>query len=269
MSTGLQVDERMARLIEAIYLTDDSEQRRQTLLRAIEPKPGERVLDIGTGPGFVAKAIADAVGPTGSVLGVDISEPMLHLARGRCAEKPWVDLQFGNATQLPVADGTYDIALSVQVYEYIADVGTALAELHRVLRPGGRAAIISTDWKSLAWNTNNTEQMQRVLTAFAEHCPHQDLPRYLRPHISAAGLQLTHQQLIPQFNPTYEASRYSHPLANGIRAFVPGRQGVTTEDAAEWAADLQQVHEAGNYFFSLNQYLFVVTKPESGSDKTS
>ena len=261
MSTGLQVDERMARLIEAIYETDESEKRRQTLLQAVAPQPGEHVLDIGTGPGFVAKAIADPVGPTGSVLGVDISEPMLHLARGRCAEKPWVDLQFGNATQLPVADGTYDIALSVQVYEYIADVGTALAELHRVLRPGGRAAIISTDWKSLAWNTNNTEQMQRVLTAFAEHCPHQDLPRYLRPHISAAGLHLTHLQVIPQFNPTYDANRYSYHLANGIRAFVAGRQGVTQEEAAAWITDLQACGAAGDYFFTLNQYLFVVTKP--------
>lgn len=261
MSTGLQVDERMARLIEAIYETDDSEQRRQTLLQALAPEPGEHVLDIGTGPGFVANAIADAVSPTGSVLGVDISEPMLHLARGRCAEKPWVELKFGNATQLPVPNEAFDVAISVQVYEYIADVAPALAELYRVLRPGGRAAIISSDWKSLTWNATDTDRMQRILTAFAEHCAHQDLPRYLRPHLSAAGLQLQQQQIIPQFNPTYDTSRYSYHLSNGIRAFVPGRQGVTQEEATAWVADLQKLGEAGNYFFSLSQYLFVVTKP--------
>ena len=269
MSTFLQVDEQMARLIEAIYKTAESEQRRQTLLQALAPQPGERVLDIGTGPGFVANAIADVVGPTGSVLGVDISEPMLQLARARCAAKPWIDLQFGNATQLPVAAETFDIAISVQVYEYIPAVEVAMAELYRVLRPGGRAAIISTDWQSLAWNANDANRMQRVLTAFAEHCPHQALPRDLRPQIAAAGLQLTHQQIIPQFNPTYDETRYSYALANGIRAFVPGRQGVTTAEAAEWAADLQAISAEGNYVFSLNQYLCVVSKPDRGSAKTA
>jgi ubiquinone/menaquinone biosynthesis C-methylase UbiE len=260
MSNVLQVDERMARLIEAIYETDESEQRRQTLLHALTPQPGERVLDIGTGPGFVANAIADVVGPTGSVLGVDISEPMLNLARKRCATKPWVELQSGNANQLPAPDNAFDIAISVQVYEYLADVLPALREMHRVLRPGGRGAIISTDWNSLTWNAGDQPQMQRILSAFAEHCAHQDLPRHLRPHLHAAGLHLTYQQIIPQFNPTYDEKRYSYHLANGIRAFVPGRQGITQEEATAWVADLQQVGAAGNYFFSLSQYLFVVTK---------
>ena len=261
MSNVLQVDERMARLIEAIYETDESEKRRQTLLHALAPQPGEHVLDIGTGPGFVANAIADAVGPTGRVLGVDISEPMLQLARKRCAAKPWVELQSGNANQLPAADNTFDIAISVQVYEYLADVMPSLTEMYRVLRPGGRGAIISSDWNSLAWNAGDQLQMQRILSASAEHCAHQDLPRHLRPHLHAAGLHLTHQQIIPQFNPTYDEKRYSYHLANGIRAFVPGRQGVTQEEATAWVADLQQVGAAGNYFFSLSQYLFVVTKP--------
>ena len=160
-----------------------------------------------------------------------------------------------------MADATFDVAISVQVYEYIAEIGTALAELYRVLRPGGRAAIISSDWKSLAWNAQDEGRMQRVLTAFAEHCAHQDLPRYLRPHIGVAGLQLTHLQVIPQFNPIYDTNSYSTHLANGIRAFVAGRQGVTQEEAAAWIADLQACGAAGDYFFNLNQYLFLVTKP--------
>ena len=139
MSTFLQVDEQMARLIEAIYKTAESEQRRQTLLQALAPQPGERVLDIGTGPGFVANAIADAVGPTGRVLGVDISEPMLQLARKRCAAKSWVELQSGNANQLPVPDNAFDIAISVQVYEYLPDVLPA-SERPSVAKLGCRSA---------------------------------------------------------------------------------------------------------------------------------
>src|SRR5919109_5290378 len=98
MSTGLQFDERMSRLVEAIYKTEDAARRRQTVIQALQPKAGERVLDIGTGPGFIGYEIADFVGSAGTVLGVDISEPMLQLARQRCAEKSWIQLKVGDAT---------------------------------------------------------------------------------------------------------------------------------------------------------------------------
>jgi arsenite methyltransferase len=260
MSTVLHFDERITRIAEAIYETVEAANRRQTLIQSLLPKPGERVLDIGTGPGFVANELADAVGPTGTILGVDISEPMLQLARRRCAEKAWVQFEFGDATRLPVSDADFDIAVSVQIYEYIHDIEAALAELHRILRPGGRAAIITTDWRSIVWNAADEHRMQRVLAAFAEHCAYQDLPRMLGPKLRTAGFALTHQQVLPQFNPIYEQNLYSHRLAAGIRAFVPGRKGVTEQEATEWMEDLQQLGEQGNYFFCLNQYLFLVAK---------
>ena len=74
---------------------------------------------------------------------------MLSLARRRCADAPQVRLQTADATALPTDDASCDAAVSVQVFEYIADVGVALAELFRVLRPGGRAAIVCSDWTSL------------------------------------------------------------------------------------------------------------------------
>jgi ubiquinone/menaquinone biosynthesis C-methylase UbiE len=81
------------------------------------------------------------------VVGVDISEPMIRFGRLRCADKPWVRFEMGEATQLPFPDGVFDAAISVQVYEYVREVDAALAEMFRVLRPGGRAAVVSTDWK--------------------------------------------------------------------------------------------------------------------------
>jgi arsenite methyltransferase len=263
MSTGLQFDDEMARRIEALYKTQDALRRRQAVLNALQLQSGERILDIGTGPGFVAYEMADAVGPTGAVRGVDLSEPMLTLARERCADKPWVAFQAGEATELPLPDDSFDVAVSVQVYEYVAEVLRALAEMYRVLRPGGRAVVVSTDWDSIVWQATNRERMNRVLSAFEEHCVYSDLPRTLGAKLRQARFELRQHRVVPQFNPTYDPNTFSYCLIDIIRSFAPGRNGVTDEDAEEWVMDLRQLGESEEYFFCLNQFLYLVTKPES------
>ena len=260
MSNGVEFDEKMARRLEALYQTKDAAKRRAAVLAALRLSPGERVIDIGTGPGFVAYEMADAVGPSGTVVGVDTSDPMLQLA---CAQKPWVRFEPGDASQLPAADASYDAAASVQVYEYIADVEVPIGEMYRVLRPGGRGVIVSTDWKSAGWRTSDEERAQRIAAAFAEHCAHQDLPRWLAPRLRSAGFRVVDQQVIPQFNPTYEPDSFSYRVIPVVQSFVVGRQGVTAEEAAAWAEDLGRLGERGEYFFSLNQYLYAVEKPGS------
>src|SRR5688572_13310165 len=172
-------DEATSRRIEAMYRSEDAVRRRRAVLAALRPSAGERVVDIGTGPGFVARELADAVGPGGNVLAVDTSEPMLALARRRCADAPQVRLEIADAIALPADDASFDAAVSVQVYEYIAEAGVALTELHRVLRPGGRAAVVSSDWTSVVWQAGDEGRMRRILDAFSEHCAHQELPRTL------------------------------------------------------------------------------------------
>jgi ubiquinone/menaquinone biosynthesis C-methylase UbiE len=260
MSSSLQFDDEMARRVEAIYRTDDAIRRRRIVLEALHLRTGERVLDIGTGPGFVAYEMAHLIGASGQIVAIDASEPMLRLARQRCAEMPHVQFKTGDALRLPVPDESFDVAVSVQVYEYVREVDAALAEMYRVLRPGGRAAIVSTDWKAIAWNATDESRMQRVLSAWTEHCAHADLPRTLRSKLISAGFSVDRHQVIPQFNPIYDPNTYSYPLIEVIRAFVVGRQGLTEAETAEWAEDLRRLGEQGNYFFCLNQYLYLVTK---------
>ena len=78
MSTTLQFDDDASRRIEAIYSTPDVVAQRQAVLLVLQAKPGERVLDIGAGPGFLAAELAAAVAPDGAVIGTDISETCLR-----------------------------------------------------------------------------------------------------------------------------------------------------------------------------------------------
>ncbi len=231
MTQTVRFDEPVARRLEDLYQTDDAVRRRRAVLEALRLQPGERVLDIGTGPGFLALEMADPVGPAGEVVGIDSSDPMLSLARSRCAAKPHVRFEPGDASHLPAPNSHFDAAVSVQVYEYIPEVEIALAEMYRALRPGGRGAIVSTDWRSIVWNSKDDARMHKVLTAFAEHCPHQDLSRSLAPRLRSVGFTVDREQVISQFNPTCDPSTFSYHMIGLIRGFVRERGGVTEKEA--------------------------------------
>src|SRR3954462_7429426 len=104
--------------------------RRRSLVRAaLAAHPGERVLDLGCGPGFYCLELLEEVGPDGHVVGLDLSPQMLALAERRCQGHDNVEFHEAEAPSLPVKDESFDAALTVQVLEYVADVPAALAEL--------------------------------------------------------------------------------------------------------------------------------------------
>jgi len=261
MSGGLEFDEATSRRLQAVYLTSDVVAQRRQVLQALALTKAERVLDIGSGPGLLDYDMAGAVGPEGRVRGIDISEAMLAMSRTRCVDQPWVDFQVADATKLPYSDGSFDAAVSTQVYEYVADIPAALAELYRVLRTGGRAVILDTDYGSLVIHTENPARMARVLAAWDEHFVHAGLPRVLSRQLRDAGFALRHRRVIPMFNPEYHDDAYGKGLLGIMASFAAGRRGVSREEADAWLAEFSDLGRQGRFFFSLNRYLFVADKP--------
>jgi SAM-dependent methyltransferase len=102
---------------------------------------GGVALDVGSGPGNVTAALGRAAGPDGLAIGVDISEPML--ARAVAAEAgPTVGFLRADAQRLPLRDATVDAVVSLAVLQLVPNPPAAVAEMVRVLRPGGRIAIM-------------------------------------------------------------------------------------------------------------------------------
>ncbi len=171
--------------------------------------------------------------------------------------------QVADATQLPFPDSDFDVAVSTQVYEYLSEseLTVALAELCRVLRPGGRALVLDTDGDSIVWYSTDRQRMARILAAWGEHCADFHLPPKLSLNLLHAGFRIERRDVVPIFNPELDANTYSYGLITLITAFTPGRQGVTREEAEAWAEDLRRLGTGGLYFFSLNRYLFLAVKP--------
>lgn len=103
--------------------------------------PGGIALDVGSGPGNVTALLARAAGPDGLALGVDISEPMLARA-ARAEAGPQVGFLRADAQRLPLRDSIIDAVVSIAVLQLIPNPAAALAEMARVLRPGGRLAVM-------------------------------------------------------------------------------------------------------------------------------
>ena len=110
------------------------------VIRRAVLKPGQRVLDLGTGTGAVALQAAPLVGPDGQVTGTDISSDMLDLARQRTARLNHGNLKFqeGGAEAIPTEDASFDAILASLILMYVIDRAAAARECARVLRPGGR-----------------------------------------------------------------------------------------------------------------------------------
>lgn len=113
------------------------------LLEAAAPQPGEAVLDVATGPGTVARLVAQRVGPTGRVVGCDLSPAMLALAEGIPDPDGAAPISYllCPADRLDAPDHSVDLVTCQQGVQFFPDRDAALAEMHRVLRPGGRLAL--------------------------------------------------------------------------------------------------------------------------------
>lgn len=103
----------------------------------LQLKPGAKVLDVCTGTGDLIGYLLPLVGEQGQVDGLDFSENMLEVAHQRFSRHPNVRLTQGDALQLPYPDGYFDGAIISFGLRNVTDIPKALAEMHRVIRPGG------------------------------------------------------------------------------------------------------------------------------------
>ncbi|WP_240797604.1 methyltransferase domain-containing protein [Streptomyces sp. F001] len=161
---------------------------KQELINLLDVQPGQTVLDVGCGPGTDLAALAERVGDSGTVIGVDRDPAMLAQARRRTEGLPVVEVREGDAHALPVEPGTADRAKIDRVLMHVAQPAEVLAQLHLATRPGALIGLVEPDWDTLIVDSEDLGT-SRAFTRYttSEVVRHATIGRSLARHAEQAG----------------------------------------------------------------------------------
>jgi ubiquinone/menaquinone biosynthesis C-methylase UbiE len=229
------------------------------LCRRLELAPGGRALDVGCGTGDDARAMADLVGPRGVVIGVDNSTAMIDEARRRAeaAGLHQASFQTADALDLPFADGSFDACRADRSLMHVPDARRALAEMARVLRPGGRLAVFEVDFGTVVLDTDEGSLLRRALQAWCDGLRDAWLGR--RIPALARGLGLRDVEVLP--HALVLSPDLALPLlgpATVERAVAAG--ALSADEGAAWLAHLDDLQRQGRFFSTLTGFLVVARK---------
>jgi ubiquinone/menaquinone biosynthesis C-methylase UbiE len=253
-------DKKAAALIDRSYQTPEIVNQRLRTLAGLALVRGERVLDAGCGTGLLLEQEALAVGSEGRAEGVDYSEDMLANARARCADLSQVGLNQGSVDSLPFDDASFDALSCTQCLLYVENLDGALAEFYRVLRPGGRIAVLETDWNGAIMNSLDQSLTQRIFDAWDLACANPNLPRRLRPLLAGLGFGALRVEAIPVLNPSYCENSFSANMLDNYARSARRRNIITEDEARDWRSGIDELIQQDAYFFCVNRFLFTAVK---------
>jgi ubiquinone/menaquinone biosynthesis C-methylase UbiE len=224
-------------------------------LTALAPAPGEAALDVGCGTGEDVLAFAGLVGPTGRAVGVEPSPGLRAEAMKRTADS--VELVDGDASALPFAAGTFDVVRCERVLQHIGEPETAVGELVRVLKPGGRIALIDTDWQTAILHPADPDVLERMVANFLSQAANPYSGRRLRGLLAGAGLTIQDETAATWIEPQSGATGEFVAMMASTSAAAGA---ITQEEADRFFAGVADAAERGAFHLSLTMYAVAAAK---------
>ena len=223
-------------------------------------QPGERVLDVGCGPGSLDRWLAHYTNGGNPIVGVDINAHLTReaaaLARSERLEEV-VEFREGSAEALPFPDNSFDVSLSFTVIQ-IVDANRMLGELVRVTKPGGRVAVLGRgdDWPYIINLSVGSELKTKAAAQWRDQTPHNplscdDASLYRRFY----QVGLTQVKMFPQLAIHTDRPRLQR-IQNQILSVL------SPEEAEEWRTAVARAEAEGTFFIAEPFHCAVGTKPE-------
>lgn len=224
-------------------------------------QPGMIVLDAGCGTGVDVATMAQLVGASGHVYGVDFSEAMIASARQRIdLNNSPVTFQQASIYQLPFEDNFFDRVRADKVFQHLAEPEMALGELFRVTKPGGKIITADPDHDSLIIDTPFTEVNEAFVRFRSRHMAQGGIAHQMYRLLKSLGMSDVFVEPRTSAYTDYNEKKVSSPYLEEI--WMANEYGIVSRDAAQtWVDYLEAAIESGQ-FLCLQTYIITTgTKP--------
>lgn len=256
----LKFDEEIMRILDDAYQGADLTRRRQASFDALQPNPGETILDIGCGTGLLTAELARAVGKDGRVIGIDPSEDMRSAGVRRCEDYPWVEIIDGLANAMPLEEKVADKAVSVQTFEYIEDIEGSVSEAMRCLKPNGRLVISDLHFGSFIWYSDDPKRMDRLISSWDTHFVAGDLPSRLPGIIKSLGYCIETVVPMTLTDHVLKPDGIAILMMHLMRQYAIANDHVEADVADAWFDEQISLSREGRFFFSITQFVIRARK---------
>lgn len=222
-------------------------------------RPGASVLEIGCGNGVDAAILAGMTGPTGRVIGIDVSSTMLTSARTRGCAGSTPAYVLCDASNLAFPDGTFDAVRADRVLQHTKDPSAVIREMARVIRKAGKIVVFEPDWETFILWPGERVITRKILNFWCDHIPAGWAGRSLYTGFSAAGLSDIEVIPVSMVLTSLSLARRIFDLETTVSLVVQAGI-VSSKEAEDWAETQARADAAGQFFSSLTFYMVTGTK---------
>jgi ubiquinone/menaquinone biosynthesis C-methylase UbiE len=225
-------------------------------------RSGHRLVEVGCGTGDVARALARLVGPDGAVIGIEPSHTMLAEARRRTHDSSLpVEFRQGDITRLDLENASVDGTHCERVFQHLdpAAVGTAIGELVRVTRPGGRIVVVDTDWGMHAIHGADHGLTSRVVECWASSTTNAWSGRSLPSVFAEAGLRAP--VVVAETLTSADPLRPTKPPITTMAATAVRAGALAADDAHAWLEQLADAGARGLFFWAVTMFAVAGVRP--------
>ncbi len=222
---------------------------------------GHNVLDVGCGPGTDTTHLAQLVGETGQVIGIDNDNVMIEEANKHIKNScSWVRHMCCDATTLPFDTNNFDSTRSERMFQHLLNPNKVFSEMVRVTKKGGRIVVLDTDWSTLSIDVLEFEIEQRLKSFRLKQClENATAGRQLYRFFKQNNLKEISIEMCPIYLTDYLIGKQSIMLDKVEKGAI-AEKILSNEDLEKWHKCLEESDTVDSFFGSVNQILVSGTK---------
>jgi ubiquinone/menaquinone biosynthesis C-methylase UbiE/GNAT superfamily N-acetyltransferase len=231
-------------------------EHKRTSIEAMELRPGDAGLDVGCGTGDELRLIAARVGTAGRAVGVDVSRDLVAAARERTPAGVAVEFVVADAHRLPFADREFAAARVERTLQHVANPAGVVAEMARVVRPGGRVVAHEPDWDTLVISSGDRQTTRAILDELRATSRNPAVGRAVAGHFADAAIAVNTVDAVAVVIRDAMAARAFFLLDGAV-------ERVGTDIARRWLHDLGEQSARGAFCAALTIFHIVGTIPDA------